>query len=187
MCSTKLVHTFGQYLLYQLNEKCGIPAVEEGTVGEHGVEEAGGLWTGQRLGEASEGLHTLVHELAPSRVKTDDDCYGGAEGVGGLKQEAVKVLLQWEHRKSACSLGCGWCGEEWDQHCSEGEGDVGQREGLGDCGEAGEEGDWTWARTNVARRLISKLRSQWRRGALGFCQPSTQKQTMWSMEENGVQ
>ena len=37
---------------------------------------------------------------------------------------------------------------------------MGQREGLGDCGEAGEEGDWTWARTNVARRLISKLRSQ---------------------------
>ena len=58
-----------------MNEICGIPA-------------------GQRLGEASEGLHTLVHELAPSRVKTDDDCYGGAEGVGGLKQEAVKVLLQ---------------------------------------------------------------------------------------------
>ena len=30
---------------------------------------------------------------------------------------------------------------EWDQQCSEGEGDVAQREGVGDCGEAGEEGD----------------------------------------------
>ena len=33
--------------------------------------------------------HARVHELPASRVMTDVDCYGEAEGVGVLEQEAV--------------------------------------------------------------------------------------------------
>ena len=62
--------------------------MEEGIVGEQGVEEAGGLWTGQRLGEASDGLHSGSQQGQESRQMLT-----AMEELRVLVGRLLKVLL----------------------------------------------------------------------------------------------
>ena len=95
------------------------------------------------FGEASEGVHELVHHLANSRLKAEGLQQGSASGAG---EKAVECCLsEGTGRVPAEQVEAGWrrggsCQQE-EGECCEGRGEMGQGEGGSDGGEeTGKEG-----------------------------------------------